>query len=55
MFRPYGSLNIHPTPASHRLPRGAPGNRLCIGMGSATGPRIDDVSALDAVYSGVAP
>ncbi|MBI2782307.1 MAG: hypothetical protein HYX55_11005 [Chloroflexi bacterium] len=27
----------------------------CIGMGSDTGPRIDDVSALVAVYSGVAP
>jgi len=27
----------------------------CIGMGSPSGPRIDDVSALDAVYSGVVP
>lgn len=27
----------------------------CIGMGSATGPRIDDDSALDALYSGVIP
>lgn len=27
----------------------------CLGMGSNTGPRIDDVSALDDVYSGVVP
>jgi hypothetical protein len=27
----------------------------CIGMGSPNGPRIDDVSALDDVYSGVVP
>jgi hypothetical protein len=27
----------------------------CIGMGSNSGPRIDDVSALDDVYSGVVP
>jgi hypothetical protein len=27
----------------------------CIGMGSDTGPRIDDTSALSAVYSGVVP
>jgi len=27
----------------------------CIGMGSPSGPRIDDDSALDTVYSGVIP